>query len=115
MHRVLLLGTVLTIVAGFATPAAAWLIQTVGPGQEFPTLSAAAGAQTPGHLYQWNVVPGTYLNDFPVITEPTDIEAQGPVSVVATVPNDQGIITTYATLIVNGLDDLRCPHLAGCR
>ena len=49
--------------------------------------------------------PAPNPNDFSVITNPTDIEAKGPVILQATMPppNEKGIITTTTTLIVNGL------------
>jgi hypothetical protein len=91
-----------------APDAQAWLIQTVGgPNGQFPTISAAVGAQMPGNLYEIDVAAGTYQNDFSVITNPTDIEAKGgPVTLLATVPppNLKAIITTTTTLIVNGLN-----------
>ena len=101
----LLLAAGLTIAAN-AAPATAWIIETVGPGKQFPTISAAVGAQTASNLYEIDVAAGTYQNDFSVITNPTDIEAKGgPVILQATVPppNEKGIITTTTTLIVNGL------------
>lgn len=99
----LLLAAGLTV---WATAAHAWIIETVGPNGQFPTISAAVNAQTAGHLYEIDVAAGTYQNDFSVITNPTDIEAKGgPVTLLATVPppNLKAIITTTSTLIVNGL------------
>jgi hypothetical protein len=92
----------------FSQHAQAWIIQTVGPGKQYPTINAAVAAQasSPGHSWEIDVQAGTYLNDFAVITNPTDIEAKGgPVILDATVPppNEKGILTTTATLIVNGL------------
>jgi len=82
----LLLAAGLTIAAN-AAPATAWIIETVGPGKQFPTISAAVGAQTASNLYEIDVAAGTYQNDFSVITNPTDIEAKGgPVILQATVP-----------------------------
>jgi hypothetical protein len=80
----LLLAAGLTV---WATGADAWIIETVGPNGQFPTISAAVNAQTAGHLYEIDVAAGTYQNDFSVITNPTDIEAKGgPVTLLATVP-----------------------------
>ena len=70
----------------------------------FQTIIAAVNAETGGNTYTINVSPGTYLNDFPVINQPSDIEATGlGVILQATVTNDQGIIETFAPLTVNGL------------
>jgi hypothetical protein len=85
---------------------AAPITYTVGSGGgfDFATISAAANAETAGNTYTINVAPGTYTNDFPVINQPTDIEATGPgVMLKATAANDQGIIETFANLTVNGL------------
>jgi hypothetical protein len=73
----------------FSQHAQAWIIQTVGPGKQYPRISAAVAAQasSPGHSWEIDVQAGTYLNDFAVITNPTDIEAKGgPVILDATVP-----------------------------
>src|SRR4029077_6886757 len=70
----------------------------------FHTISAAVNAESAGNTYTISVAPSTYLNDFPVINQPTDIEATGQgVILRATATNDQGIITTFANLTVNGL------------
>ena len=97
--RLLLAAAGLTLYSGSAS---AWLIETVGPIGQFPTISAAVKAQTAGNLYEIDVAAGTYPNDFSVITNPTDIEAKGPVILQATMPppNENGIITTTTTLIV---------------
>jgi hypothetical protein len=101
VERLLLAAAGLTLYSGSAD---AWIIETVGPNGQFPTINAAVNAQAAGHTYEIDVAAGTYQNDFSVITNPTDIEAKGGLVILqATVPNDQGIITTYATLIVNGL------------
>jgi hypothetical protein len=99
----LLLAAGLTV---SATGAHAWIIETVGPHGEFLTISAAVNAETAGHLYTIDVAAGTYQNDFPVISQTTEIDAiGGPVTLLATEPppNEKGIITTTASLTVNGL------------
>jgi hypothetical protein len=96
-----------TILSGLSVAAQAVPITyTVGSGSgfDFATISAAVNAETAGNTYTINVAPGTYTNDFPVIKQPTDIEATpGTVTLSATVTNDQGIIETFAPLTVNGL------------
>jgi DNA-binding transcriptional regulator YdaS (Cro superfamily) len=98
-----------TILSGLSVAAQAMPITyTVGSGGgfQFATISAAVNNETAGNTYTINVSPGTYLNDFSVINQPTDIEAAGPgVILQATVPipNSQGIIETFANLTVNGL------------
>ena len=96
-----------TILSGLSVAAQAVPITyTVGSGSgfDFATISAAVNAEIAGNTYTINVAPGTYTNDFPVIYQPTDIEATpGTVTLSATVTNDQGIIETFANLTVNGL------------
>src|SRR6266478_3833755 len=100
-----------------ATPAGAEIrILTVGSSgnYQYRTVSAAvavANADTSAsNYYEIRVAPGTYTNDFPVVTRPMTIEADprgasGPVLLKATVPlpNQKGIILTFASLTVDGL------------
>jgi hypothetical protein len=97
-----------------AAPALADNVITVGPGGQYQTVSAAVAAAdadtNPGHYYIITVMPGTYTNDFPQVTRPMTIEvdprhAGRPVVLQATenLPNEKGIILTFAPLTVNGL------------
>jgi hypothetical protein len=74
---------------------------TVGPGQEYTTLTAAVAASQDGDVIQ--VQAGTYTNDFPAtITDSITIEGVGGLaSFVATEspPNEKGIL-----VIGNGTD-----------
>jgi hypothetical protein len=96
-----------TILSGLSVAAqAAAITYTVGSGSgfNFATISAAVNAETAGNTYTIDVAPGTYKNDFPVIYQPTDIEATpGTATLSATIANNQGIIETFANLTVNGL------------
>jgi hypothetical protein len=81
---------------------------TVGPGGNYSTISAATGAETSGNTYVIIVTPGTYTNDFPVITQPTTIETATPgsqvvLSATEALPNEKGIILNNSSLTVNGL------------
>ncbi len=87
---------------------------TVGAGGQYQTISAAVAAAdadtNPSHRYVIEVVPGTYINDFPLVTRPMTIMANrnagsGNVILEATedLPNEKGIIRTKASLTVNGL------------
>jgi hypothetical protein len=86
----------------------------VGSGRQYQTISSAVAAADadpdPSNNYDIQVMPGTYNNDFPVVTRPMTIEvdpAYAGQSVVlnATVdlPNQKGIILAFASLTVNGL------------
>ena len=97
----------------FETRAAADITLTVGPGN-YRTISAAVAAAdadtNPNNYYVINVEPGIYKNDFPEVTRPMTIQvnplkAGRQVLLQATVPlpNQKGIILTFASLRVNGL------------
>ncbi|HJU17324.1 MAG TPA: hypothetical protein VJ770_12770 [Stellaceae bacterium] len=87
---------------------------TVGPGGQYQSISAAVAAADadtdPSHSYVIEVMPGTYTNDFPTVTRPMTIKVSPgqegqPVVLQATenLPNEKGIILTFASLTVNGL------------
>jgi hypothetical protein len=95
-----------------ATSAFADTVISVGPGGQYQTISAAVAAADadPSNVYVIAVMPGTYTNDFPQVTRPMTIEvdpahAGQPVVLRATedLPNQKGIILTFASLTVNGL------------
>lgn len=102
----LLLAAGLTISASGVR--ADMITYTVGPGEEYSTISAATGAETSGNSYVIIVTPGTYTNDFPVINQPTTIETATPgtqvvLSATVALPNEMGIIVNNSSLTVNGL------------
>jgi hypothetical protein len=107
--RVLLLlslGASLIISANGAR--ATVITYTVGSGGDYSTISAATGAETSGNSYVIIVTPGTYINDFPVINQPTTIETATPgsqvvLSATQALPNEKGIILNNSSLTVNGL------------
>ena len=73
-------------------------------------MAAADADSNPNSYYDIQVAPGTYTNDFLVVTRPMTIEvdprrAGSPVLLEATVslPNQKGIILTVASLTVDGL------------
>jgi hypothetical protein len=102
--RVLLLAAGLVIPANIVAAAPIPLTVGQGPGFDFSTLSAAINSEMSGNSYLITMAPGTYQNDFSVVFQPTDIEATpGTVTLLATTPNNQGIIETFAPLTVNGL------------
>ena len=81
---------------------------TVGPGEQYSTISAAVAAASSGDAI--NVDAGTYTNDFPTITQSLTLQAVGgTVSMVATVepPNGKGIIDeggSGVNVTINGFD-----------
>jgi hypothetical protein len=97
-----------------AMPAFAATILTVGPGRQYQTISAAVtdADRDPklADTYVIEVMPGTYTDDFPLVTRPMTIEVdpahpRGRVVLQATgnLPNGKGIILTNASLTINGL------------
>lgn len=95
-----------------APPPASAPVITVGPGGQYQTISAAVAAADANASISSviDVMPGTYTNDFPLVTRPMTIEvnpafAGQPVILQATepLPNEKGIILTTASLTVNGL------------
>jgi hypothetical protein len=107
----------LLLAAAFSTftiGAKADVVLTVGPAGQYQTISdavTAADADTDSsYSYDIQVAPGTYTNDFSEVTRPMTIEvdpnyAGSQVLLQATVPlpNEKGIILTFASLTVNGL------------
>ena len=106
-----------TALGAGATPAGAEIkILTVGSSGDFQyrTISAAVAVadadSNPSNYYDIQVAPGTYANDFSVVTRPMTIEVDprrtgSPVLLEANVPlpNQKGIILTFASLTVDGL------------
>lgn len=87
---------------------------TVGPGGQYPTISSAAAAANAdagaSNYYIIDVMPGTYTNDFPIVTRPMTIEAdprhggkQVLLNATIPLPSKKGIIVTTASLTVDGL------------
>lgn len=99
------------LIASAADYARADTVLTVGPGEEYATVSGAVSFAdaNPGPYYDINISPGTYTNDFPQVTVPMTIQVDpanlGPVILNATVPptDEKGIITTFASTTVIGL------------
>jgi hypothetical protein len=73
--RLLLLAAGLIISANTVGAAPIPLTVGQGPGFDFSTLSAAINSEMSGNSYLITMAPGTYQNDFPVVFQPTDIEA----------------------------------------
>lgn len=102
---------------GIASPAGAdTRVLTVGASgnYQYRTISAAVAAadadSNANNYYDIEIAPGTYTNDFPVVTRPMTIKvdpkrAGNPVLLKATVPlpNQKGIILTSASLTIDGL------------
>jgi hypothetical protein len=115
MHKrfcLLVLGTIVSVLA--ARVALAQSILNVGPNAAYHTISAAvAVADADTNLADYYVVeiaPGTYTNDFPVVTRPMTIEVDPAragqaviLNAAAPPPNEKGIILNTANLTVDGL------------
>lgn len=100
------------IILGAHTALAGTVTLSVGSGGLYRTISAAAAAAdadtNAGDYYVINVAPGTYTNDFPLVTRPMTIQSSAvgrAVILNATVPlpNEKGIILSFSNLIVDGL------------
>ncbi len=100
------------IMLGAHTAFAGTVTLSVGSGGLYRTISAAAAAADAdtnlANYYVINVAPGTYTNDFPLVTRPMTIQSNAVGQAVilnATVPlpNEKGIILSFSNLIVNGL------------
>jgi hypothetical protein len=112
--RVYLLSLIFGI-GGFAVVAEAnTIVLSVGSGGQYHTVSAAvAAANADGNAsnyYDIQVMPATYINDFPFVRRAMTIEvnplyAGQAVVLKATeaLPNEKGIIIAAASLTVNGL------------
>jgi hypothetical protein len=114
MHKRLCVLSIGMACGTCAATAFADTVITVGAGGQYQTISAAVAAADadpdPSNAYVIAVMPGTYTNDFPQVTRPMMIEvdpahAGQPVVLQATedLPNQKGIILTFASLTVNGL------------
>jgi hypothetical protein len=86
----------------------------VGPEGQYQTIgdavTAANGDTDLSNHYVINVVPGTYLNDFATVTRPMTIRSdpafpgqRAILKATAPLPNEKGIILTFASLHVRGL------------
>ncbi len=79
-------------------------ILTVGPGEQYATISAAVAASHNGDVIQ--VQAGTYTNDFPTVSTKITIEGVGGmVNLVATVapPNGKAIMVTNTDVTLDNL------------
>ena len=111
-----LLASAATIGFGWSAPAAdaATIVISVGPGGQYQTIgdavTAANGDPDLGNHYVISVVPGTYLNDFAEVTRPMTIRSdpafpgqRAILKATVPLPNEKGIILTFARLHVRGL------------
>ncbi|MGH7098848.1 MAG: hypothetical protein ACREE4_14460 [Stellaceae bacterium] len=115
-----LIGAIPAFAQSVSSGSAQQTTLTVGAGGQYQTISAAVAAADAdtdlNNYYVIDVMPGTYTNDFPLVTRPMTIEAgseirpdggstSGPVVLQATepLPNEKGIILTTASLTVTGL------------
>jgi hypothetical protein len=88
------------------------VILTVGPSGIYHTVSAAVSAAdadtNTNNYYTIEVIPGTYTNDFPLVTRPMTIEStivgqRAVLNATVPLPNEKGIIINVSNLTVNGL------------
>ncbi len=100
------------VVTSALTATAGTIVLTVGPSQQFSTISAAINAangdNSSSNYYVISVAPGTYTNDTATVSRPMTIEAAQPGSTVilnetVALPNQKGILISLAELTVDGL------------
>ena len=100
------------IMLGAHAAFAATVSLSVGSGGLYRTISAAVAAAdadtNASDYYIINVAPGTYTNDFPLVTRPMTIQSNAvgrSVILNATIPlpNEKGIILNFSNLIIDGL------------
>ena len=80
-------------------------VLTVGPGQQYATLSAAVGASHDGDTIQ--VQAGTYVNDFAEINTNVTIEGVGGMAhfvCTTDIPNGKAILVTNSNVTINNLE-----------
>ena len=87
----------------------------VGPGGQYAHIADAVGVANsdgdPRNYYVLNLVPGTYLNDFATVFRPMTIQVdptfapqRAILQATVPLPNQKGIILTFASLTVRGLE-----------
>ena len=108
------LAAALSIFAALSASAQNVITIKVGPGGQYARIADAVGVANDdgdsGNYYIINLVPGTYLNDFPTVLRPMTIQADPAAApnraiLQATVPlpNEKGIIVTLASLTIRRL------------
>jgi hypothetical protein len=114
--RTVLLASTAAIGFGWCDPGAlaATVGINVGPEGQYQTIghavTAANGDTDLSNHYVINVAPGTYLNDFATVTRPMTIRSdpafpgqRAILKATTPLPNEKGIILTFASLHVRGL------------
>lgn len=104
------------VIALLARPAVAdEVVITVGPGGQYQHLADAVafanGDADPNNSYVINLAPGVYLNDFadPIVrpmtiqTDPAFAPQRAVLRATVPLPNQKGILLTFASLTVRGL------------
>ena len=107
-----ILGAATVLATTAITATAGTIVLPVGPSQQFTTIAAAVNAANgdtnPADYYVISVLPGTYTNDTAIVTRPMTIQNAQPGATVllnetVDLPNQKGILDTYAALTVDGL------------
>jgi hypothetical protein len=114
--RTVLLASTAAIGFGWCDPGAlaATVGINVGPEGQYQTIghavTAANGDTDLSNHYVINVAPGTYLNDFATVMRPMTIRSdpafpgqRAILKATTPLPNEKGIILTFASLHVRGL------------
>lgn len=99
------------------TPALAGeVVITVGPGGQYQHLADAVAVANadldPGNSYVINLMPGTYLNDFPdpilrpmtIQGDPAFASQRAVLAATVPLPNQKGILLTFSSLTVRRIE-----------
>src|SRR5689334_118159 len=92
------------LATALAPPARATTL-TVGPGEQYATVSAAVAASRDGDVVA--VRAGTYPNDYPVVTHKITIAGVGGLAHLAStgpIPNGEGIILAETDVTIRHLE-----------
>ena len=114
-----ILGAATVLATTAITATAGTIVLPVGPSQQFTTIAAAVNAANgdtnPADYYVISVLPGTYTNDTAIVTRPMTIQNAQPGATVllnetVDLPNQKGILDTYADVDGRRVDLSGCPY-----
>jgi hypothetical protein len=114
MHNLRAIWAVLSVFVASSVSAQSVITLTVGSGAQYAHITDAVTVANsdgnPGNYYVINLVPSTYVNDFPTVSRPMTIQVdptfapqRAILQATVPLPNEKGIIVTSSSLTVRGL------------